>query len=418
MTRPAPAATRFLYPRVSLYAAILAAAGLPLYIHLPRFASVELGIGLATLGTLLLVLRLVDLVQDPLLGWMVDRWPGLQGLFALLAALGLAVGFPLLFSVDLGAASLGRLAAILVLLFSAYSLGMILLYGRSAALAQRPGRDALVTLAAFREAGLLAGVVLAASAPALLVALGAGQGGYPAFGWLLAVVALGAAAMTRPIWRRPVPSLSRISLSGLTQSGASKLLILGLLNSLPVAITATLFLFFVEDKLGLKNLAGPFLILFFLSAGLSVPLWSRLAQRISLRRTLLWAMPLAILSFVGAAKLTAGNSAGFALVCVMSGAALGADMGLLPALFSIVLTQSGLQASLAFGLWSFVGKLGLALAAFAVLPLLSLYGFTPAAANDTRALTALTVAYCLIPCILKLAAWAMVWTLPKETPTP
>ena len=56
------------YPRVSLYALMLAAAGIPLYIHLPRFAAVELGIGLAALGSLLLALRLIDLVQDPLIG--------------------------------------------------------------------------------------------------------------------------------------------------------------------------------------------------------------------------------------------------------------------------------------------------------------------------------------------------------------
>ena len=89
-----------LYPRVSLYALMLAAAGIPLYIHLPRFAAVNLGIGLGVIGTVLLVIRLVDLIQDPLIGWAIDRWPRAQALFATLAALGLAVGFPLLFSLS------------------------------------------------------------------------------------------------------------------------------------------------------------------------------------------------------------------------------------------------------------------------------------------------------------------------------
>jgi GPH family glycoside/pentoside/hexuronide:cation symporter len=57
-----------IYPRVSLYALMLAAAGIPLYIHLPRFASVQLGIGLGTVGTVLLAIRLIDLVQDPAIG--------------------------------------------------------------------------------------------------------------------------------------------------------------------------------------------------------------------------------------------------------------------------------------------------------------------------------------------------------------
>ena len=91
------------YPRVSLYALMLAAAGIPLYIHLPRFAAINLGIGLGTIGTILLLIRLIDLVQDPVIGWAIDRWPKAQGIFSLTAAGGLAIGFPLLFSPRSGA---------------------------------------------------------------------------------------------------------------------------------------------------------------------------------------------------------------------------------------------------------------------------------------------------------------------------
>ncbi|MQQ09628.1 sodium:galactoside symporter [Epibacterium sp. SM1979] len=403
------------YPRVSLYAGMLAAAGLPLYIHLPRFASVELGLDLAALGALLLALRLIDLVQDPLLGWVVDRWPNAQGALALSAALGLSLGFLMLFTLPSGHSSILRLAAILVLLFTAYSLGTILLYGRSASLALTADNSGLLHLAAYREAGILAGVVVAASAPAVFAELGAARDGYPAFGMALAALALLAAVLCRPLWRRPVRAAQALTFAALRQSGALRLLCLGLLNSLPVAITATLFLFFVQDRLALDALAGAFLVLFFLSAGISVPVWTRISRRAGVRRTLLWGMPLAIFSFLGAALLSPGDALGFAVICVTSGAALGADMVLLPALFSITLTQSGLQASLAFGLWSLVGKLGLALAAFAVLPMLAYFGFAPATENPPAALAALTAGYCLIPCILKLGAWTMVWSLPKET---
>ncbi|MCI2398954.1 MFS transporter [Aliiroseovarius subalbicans] len=403
-----------LYPRVSLYALMLAAAGIPLYIHLPRFASVNLGIGLGTIGTILLVIRLVDLVQDPLIGWAVDRWPRAQSLFAAAAALGLAIGFPMLFAPRSGPYVLPQLVAILVLLFSAYSLGMILLYGRSATLAKAPTPRDLMTLAAFREGGMLAGVVIAAIAPTLFVTLGAGTQGYPAFGLFLGALALITAVVTLPIWRRsPLPA-DRLSLAGLSQAGALRLLMLALVNSLPVAITSTLFLFFVEDRLQLPGKAGPLLILFFLSAGLSVPLWTRMSRRIGPKATLLIAMPLAILGFVGAGFLAPGNMAGFAVICLASGAALGADMVILPAMFSVALTRAGLKASLAFGIWSFAGKLGLALAAFLVLPVLEQSGFTPGAVNSAKALTTLNISYAVIPCILKLGALALVLALPSK----
>lgn len=403
-----------LYPRVSLFALMLAAAGIPLYIHLPRFASVNLGIGLATIGTLLLAIRLIDLVQDPLIGWAIDRWPRAQGLFALASAAGLAVGFPLLFSLRADTSVIGKLVAILVLLFSAYSLGMILLYGRSATLALRPDPRELLTLAAFREGGMLAGVIVAASAPAVLVGFGAAAQGYPAFGLFLGVLAIVTAVATRPIWRRPVILGDRFSLAGLSDAGALRLLALALVNSLPVAITSTLFLFFVEDRLLLTGQAGPLLILFFLSAGLSVPLWTRFSQRFGAKHTLLIAMPLAIVGFAGAAFLAPGNSAGFALICLASGAALGADMVILPVMFSVALTKAGLKASLAFGIWSFAGKMGLALAAFVVLPLLETSGFVPGQTNSAEALTTLNIAYAVIPCILKLGAMALVLALPTE----
>ncbi len=404
-----------LYPRVSLYALMLAAAGIPLYIHLPRFAAVNLGIGLGVIGTVLLVIRLVDLVQDPLIGWAIDRWPGAQLLFAALAALGLAVGFPLLFGLPDGA-SVGALVAILVLLFSAYSLGTILLYGRSATLAKQADPQELMRLAAFREGGQLTGVVLAASAPALFVAFGAQGQGYPAFGLFLGALALLTLIVTIPMWRRTPITGEGISFTALGQSGALRLLVLALINSLPVALTATLFLFFVEDKLQLSGMAGPLLILFFLSAGASVPLWARLSNRIGPKQTLMIAMPLGIASFIGAATLSAGELTIFALICLASGAAAGADIVILPAMFSVVLTRAGLNASAAFGIWSFAGKLGLALAAFFTLPLLERSGFSPGQANSAQALNTVTFAYALLPCILKLGAFGMVLTLPTEVP--
>ena len=403
-----------LYPRVSLYALMLAAAGIPLYIHLPRFASVNLGIGLGVIGTVLLLIRLVDLVQDPLLGWAIDRWPRAQALFAVVAALGLAIGFPILFSLSPGPQATTTLVVVLVLLFSAYSLGMILLYGRSATLAKTPNDKELMTLAAYREGGMLAGVVIAAIAPGVFLALGSGGQGYPAYGLFLGAVAVVAVALSFPIWRRKPILGEPLCLTGLKSAGAMRLLVLALVNSMPVAVTSTLFLFYVEDRLQLPGKAGPLLILFFLCAGLSIPFWTRLSQRTGPKTTLVIAMPLAIAGFVGAAFLAPGNLVGFAIICIASGAALGADMVVLPAMFSVVLTKAGLSASTAFGIWSFATKLGLALAAFTVLPLLERSGFQPGQANGPDALNTLNIAYAIVPCILKLCAFGLVLALPTE----
>ena len=76
---------------------------------------------------------------------------------------------------------------------------------------------------------------------------------------------------------------------------------------------------------------------------------------------------------------------------------------LLPAMFSVALTKVGLKASLAFGIWAFAGKLGLALAAFIVMPLLQWNGFVPGQVNSALALTTLNIACAVIPCVLERA---------------
>lgn len=85
------------------------------------------------------------------------------------------MGFPPLFGLKPGPNVAVQLVAVLVLLFSAYSLGSILLYGRSTTLALRPGRGELLVLAGWREGGMLAGVVTAVFAPLLLFGSGAGR---------------------------------------------------------------------------------------------------------------------------------------------------------------------------------------------------------------------------------------------------
>lgn len=405
---PAPLAGQG--PRVAAIAALLAAAGVPLYIHLPRFAA-ELGLSLGTVAALLLALRALDFLQDPALGLLVDRYPRQRRRLATLALVGLGAGFVAVFTLQ---PALPGLAAGLVLVFTAYSLGTILFYGQGAALAGPGGGPAHYRLAGLREAGTLAGIVAAAVLPEVLARGWGPRAGYAGFGLLLGMAALLVALVCRRFWVPVAATRQRLALHPFLAAGGGRLLLIGLLNTMPVAITSTLFLFFVEDRLALPGLAGLFLVLFFSAAGLSAPVWSRLAARFGARRVLVPAMALAIAGFVWAALLPVGAAWGFAAICVLSGAALGADMVILPALFAARLTAAKLPAGTAFGAWSFVAKLALALAAALVLPMLQSAGFTPGGDNSARALTALNLAYAVLPCALKLPAIVLVALLPGK----
>lgn len=67
-------------PGYALFAALLASAGLPIYIHAPKFYVDEYGVSLAALGAVLFGLRLFDVVQDPALGWLSERLHRVRGL--------------------------------------------------------------------------------------------------------------------------------------------------------------------------------------------------------------------------------------------------------------------------------------------------------------------------------------------------
>lgn len=398
--------------RTALFAAMPAAAGLPLYIHLPQFAATEMGLSLTAVGAILIGIRIFDLVQDPLLGWMVDRAPARRGQFAALSAFGLAIGFAMLFSVAPPIRADLWMTLALVILFTAYSLATILIYSQSVAIAEAGGAGGHFSIAGYREAGLIAGVVLAAIAPTVLAALGVAP--YSGLGVLIAVVAVIAWSMTRPLWAIAPVALPRLRFAALREAGADYLLALAFANALPVALTSTLFLFFVGDRLGLPDQAGLFLILFFAAAGLSAPVWSALARRADPRRVLIAGMALAIVGFLGAGLLPPGASLGFAIICVVTGAAQGADMVILSALFAARLSAAGLPTGQTFGFWAFVSKGTLALAAIIVLPLLEARGYRPGGPNPQAAIDMLTFSYAVLPCVLKLAAVAMVVRLPSQ----
>src|SRR3954452_11319629 len=70
-TSPMPLARLLFY---ALPAIPIAAMTLPLYIIVPTFYSETLGLSLGAVGAALLVVRIMDAVSDPLIGWASDRW--------------------------------------------------------------------------------------------------------------------------------------------------------------------------------------------------------------------------------------------------------------------------------------------------------------------------------------------------------
>jgi GPH family glycoside/pentoside/hexuronide:cation symporter len=262
-------------------------------------------------------------------------------------------------------------------------------------------------LARWRETGALLGICAAAVAPVVL-------GGFGGFAVSFAILSGLAALAMLGQW----PDCGGVPGTGfgpvLRDGVARRLLLVAMVNAAPVAVSSTLFLFFVESRLQAPGWEGPFLLLFFLSAAAAAPAWGGLAERFGAKRMLLAGMVLSIAAFAGAVTLGAGDLWAFAVICLASGAAMGADMTLLPALFARRMAQVSPGAAEAFGLWSFVSKFTLALAAVALLPLLEAGGFVAGQSNAAGALTLLSLLYGGLPCVLKVLAILLLARTPIE----
>jgi GPH family glycoside/pentoside/hexuronide:cation symporter len=410
-----------LAPRVglwpwSVFAAMIATAGLPIYIHAPKFYVDSYGVSLAALGGVLALLRLVDVVQDPLLGWLAEVGRRYRAALVAGAALLMALSMIGLFAVTPPVAPLVWFALMLTGLFSGFSFLTIAFYAQGVERAEAMGPGGHLRLAGWRETGSLLGVSLAAVAPVALAA----ATGQPFTAFALGFAGLAALAVlamwgewgslsARPALR-PTDALALFR-PAFRDALARRFLLIALLNAAPVAVTSTLFLFFVESRLAAPGWEGPLLLLFFLSAAGAAPLWARAAGRFGEKRSLMAAMVLAIAAFLWAVTLREGDLVAFAVICMASGAAMGADLTLLPALFARRLAAIGQGGEgAAFGLWSFVSKLALALAAAALLPSLQAAGFVAGAVNSADALLTLSLLYAALPCALKLLAIALLAT--------
>ncbi len=390
-------------PAYSLFAGLLAAAGLPIYIHAPKFYVDEYGVSLAALGTVLFGLRLIDVVQDPLLGHLAEKTRKRRGEAVAVGCIIIGAAMLALFAVPPLFSPLLWFGLSLTLVFSAYSFLTINFYAQGVAKADRLAGQGHLRLARWRESGALAGVCLAAVAP---VALGAVMSApFAGFAAGFAVLALAAWASMRPEWSTAGLGASTGFAAVLRDPLARRLLLIALVNAAPVAVSSTLFLFFVESRLEAPGFEGPLLLVFFLSAAVAAPFWGTLAERFGPRNVLLVAMVLAIAAFGLTLTLGPGDWVLFAVICLASGATLGADLTLLPAIFAARMARLSPSASEGFGLWSFVSKLTLAFAAVSLLPLLEQAGFQSGASdNPPEALYLLTLLYAAVPCGLKLIA--------------
>lgn len=415
--------------KIALYAlpaVPLAALTLPLYSFIPVFYAEAFGLSLASLGVALFLVRLFDAVNDPVIGWLSDRYRPAYGR----RRVWFAASIPLLMLgvwklfwpaldvtvVDVGfwtlVLSIGYTCAILP--FTAWGAELETTYqGRS-------------RIAGWREGFTLVGTLVAISVPFSLGWSRPDQFHGFALLAVIIVISLPVFAMLAVAFT-PEPqerSRARVNLrDGWTHISANRpfrrLLLAFFLNGFGNSIAATLFLLYCAQRLNLEDLRGAFIFIYFLCGILGVPFWTWLAGKTSKHRSWCIAMLFAAVVFSPAPLLPEGSVVAFGVICVLSGLALGADITQPAAIQADVIdidtAASGEQRSgTYFAMWGLVTKLSLALTVVMILPLLEWYGFSASALTPSTGvgIALLGYVYGWGPIAMKLPAVALMWNFP------
>lgn len=387
----------------------LAFLGFPLYVFLPKYLT-ALGLSLSNIALILLITRLIDAIQDPLLGAWCARHGSLkkQSLWAILA-LGFLI--PLMLWLFYLSSSVWMTLVQLVLIYTAYSVCMINYYAVGAALPLTYEKK--TTLTTTREGFFLLGVLVFSAMPTLLKSPLEEREFYEQLALILGLITGMALAiyyffhtqLPERIYK-PINNLKPLSMVEIFKNRSFlTIACLFFLSIFAASMPGSLFIFYVKNILKASDdHVGYFLGTYFLSGILGMPLWNYLSQnhgRLFSKRVL-WILGalLSIFSFIWAFFLSAQNFLAFYAICVGSGLALGLDLALPPAILADYIAKTQ-NTAVFFGVWTFINKFAMSLGASGALYLVSLFGFKEGFVLTHGSHWSLPFTYAIIPCIVK-----------------
>lgn len=406
----------------SLLALPLAFLGMPLYIHAPDFYATDQGLSLATIAAIILAVRIFDAVQDPVIGYLSDKYAASRPYWMAFFMALMTAGFILLFH-PFGESKAAWFAVMLLVTTTAFSVLTINFNALGSLWSQDPRDKTRIT--SWREVVGLLGLLVAVALPPILALMVARDHVFSLYAMVLCVfMAIGAAGYYR--WRvlsaMPDKPLGQIipgfDLRGMMHGDRGQFFALFGVSMLASSMPAVLVMFFIRDKLEAESFAGLFLFLYLLAGAAGIPFWRWLSDKISAHKAWFISMLVAIISFIWAFFLGAGDVWAYGIICITSGLALGAELCLPPAILSKMIDDDGRQdeTARAFSVMAFLGKMSLALASGISLYALSFTGFESGKDNSADALLTLSLFYAAIPCVIKgFAAMFLYWHMKERS---
>jgi Na+/melibiose symporter-like transporter len=430
-----------LYGAVNLPTSVV---GLPIALYIPAFYSENLGLSLAAVGALIALSRLTDMITDPMIGILSDRWNtryGRRKPWMLFGTPLKVLSLWMLFVPDSAFAqavwdALGGTAGVsnlyLFVWISALYLGFTLvdLPYRAWGAELSTDYDERSRVTGFREAFGYGGTLMSLVIPIVTAyALGLPGAQSALFAIALAVVVL-MPTLTLPaligVAEAPPERLDRApvrflrSLRIVWRNGPFRRLVVCLLFFVAaVSMTASLSFFFVRRVMEEPFERYAFFILaYYLASTVAIPAWFWISKRLGKHRTVvlgigwlsLWSAPIPLLG--------PGDFWLFFVIMLLKGSAVG-SLVFLPAsmaadVVDLDTLRSGEQRTgLYFSLWGMVNKAAVAIGVLIATNGVAWFGFDPASdANSAAARLSVACLYSVVPAALACVALPLLWSYP------
>ncbi len=411
----------------------LAIVGIPVYVYIPKFYTDVVGINITALGYIMFSVRIFDAITDPAIGYISDRTRtpfGRRQPYIAVGSIFVAIAMYFLFNPPAGSINFetiwfGIFIYLLFLFWTAVtvpfeSLGPEITFDYHE-------RTALFGL---RDGFLIAGTLAAASSPALvqwIFDLKADAAGERAkFFWIAVIYA---PILIGTCWwcavsireRRVSAEPERIGMwKGLRQVTRNRpfmvLLIAYTVSAIGNNLPATLILFYVQYVLQ-SQLADLFLLLYFVTGIVFLPLWIVLSRRTDKKAAWITSMLINTGAFIGVFFLGPGDAVIYGVLVFLSGIGFGATLAIPSAIQADVIDYDELltgerREGQYIGLWSISKKFAAAIGIGAGLTILGLAGYAPNAEQPPEVLFTLRVLYALVPSLCNFAAILIAFAYP------
>jgi len=403
----------------------LAAAFIVMQILIPTHYAEATGLSMTTIGIVLLIARLFDMLSDPVVGWLSDRTAlatGKRKTWIVAASPLLAFSIYKLFNPDLSV----NASYLLTWSVAVYAFGTLMIVPMNAWGAEMTSDyNQRSRITGVRAGAGLVGTLCALMIPAVLNSTDETSlaDSINAITWMvivtLALAVLLATFLVSDRSRTTLPNHSIREMIGLLRlkTPLRQLISSFFFNGVGNAIPATLFLFYVSYVLKSPERTGQLLFLYFICAVLSIPLWINLCYRFEKHNVWIVAILVASLFFLWTPLLGEGDIAFFVVIVAITGVCAGADLFIPTSIKGDLiewdmLTTGHRRPGIFFALWGKATKLAFAVAIGLAFPLLEWIGFDASADNTDSSLQALALIYGL-PCIaFKLWAARLMWKYP------